>query len=490
MAKEGDYAQVRLPSGEVRKVHIDCHATIGQVGNIEHENVSIGKAGRTRWLGRRPHNRGVAMNPVDHPMGGGEGTHLRRPSPVLAVGPADQGPQDAQQQADRRHDRQAPQVEGHRRMARSIKKGPFVDDHLDREDRRAERDAARRRSSRPGRAARRSSPRWSATRSPCTTARKFIPVFVTENMVGHKLGEFAPTRTFHGHARQEGRRRRQPPARQAGSAPGAAQAPTAKRKERHGSVAPSSGTCRARAAEGAPGRRPRSAARRSTRRSTILRLTQEGGGPRHRRSSCSRRSPTPSRTEARVDVDTLVVTKIYVDSGPPREARPARADGPRLPRSSKPHAATSTIEASPDEGVGGRYGSESHIPTASASASTGPGTRAGTPRRTTRKWLHEDLKLRKELEGEARRTPASPRSRSSAPPTRCKINIHTARPGIIIGKRGADVEKLERRAPEARPSNEVFLNIQRGPARPRPTRSWSPRTSPRSSSAASPSAAP
>jgi len=73
MAKEGGYAQVRLPSGEVREVHIECYATIGQVGNLEHENVSIGKAGRNRWLGFRPHVRGVAMNPVDHPMGGGEG---------------------------------------------------------------------------------------------------------------------------------------------------------------------------------------------------------------------------------------------------------------------------------------------------------------------------------------------------------------------------------------------------------------------------------
>ncbi|HEU19042.1 MAG TPA: 50S ribosomal protein L2 [Deltaproteobacteria bacterium] len=73
MAKEGSYAQVRLPSGEVRKVHVECRATIGQVGNIEHENISVGKAGRTRWLGRRSKVRGVAMNPIDHPMGGGEG---------------------------------------------------------------------------------------------------------------------------------------------------------------------------------------------------------------------------------------------------------------------------------------------------------------------------------------------------------------------------------------------------------------------------------
>lgn len=73
MAKDGDYAQVRLPSGEIRKVHLDCRATIGQVSNPEHANVRLGKAGRKRWLGRRPHNRGVTMNPVDHPMGGGEG---------------------------------------------------------------------------------------------------------------------------------------------------------------------------------------------------------------------------------------------------------------------------------------------------------------------------------------------------------------------------------------------------------------------------------
>ena len=73
MAKDTTWAQVRLPSGEIRKVHLECRATVGQVSNIEHSNISLGKAGRTRWLGRRPHNRGVTMNPVDHPMGGGEG---------------------------------------------------------------------------------------------------------------------------------------------------------------------------------------------------------------------------------------------------------------------------------------------------------------------------------------------------------------------------------------------------------------------------------
>jgi len=73
VAREGGYAQLKLPSGEVRMVRDKCYATIGQVGNTDKENVSIGKAGRKRWLGRRPHVRGVVMNPVDHPMGGGEG---------------------------------------------------------------------------------------------------------------------------------------------------------------------------------------------------------------------------------------------------------------------------------------------------------------------------------------------------------------------------------------------------------------------------------
>ncbi len=73
MAKEDRYAQIKLPSGEVRMVLINCKATIGRLGNVSHENISLGKAGRKRWLGRRPSVRGVAMNPVDHPMGGGEG---------------------------------------------------------------------------------------------------------------------------------------------------------------------------------------------------------------------------------------------------------------------------------------------------------------------------------------------------------------------------------------------------------------------------------
>src|SRR5207245_3173232 len=91
VAKEEEYALVKLPSGETRKVSQDCMATIGQVGNIDHENVTIGKAGRTRWLGRRPVNRGVSMNPVDHPHGGGEGKTSGGRHPVTPWGQPTRG---------------------------------------------------------------------------------------------------------------------------------------------------------------------------------------------------------------------------------------------------------------------------------------------------------------------------------------------------------------------------------------------------------------
>jgi large subunit ribosomal protein L2 len=86
LAKEGNYSHIRLPSGEVRLIHLDCKATIGQISNLEHENISYGKAGKTRWLGRRPHVRGVVMNPVDHPHGGGEGRTSGGRHPVTPWG--------------------------------------------------------------------------------------------------------------------------------------------------------------------------------------------------------------------------------------------------------------------------------------------------------------------------------------------------------------------------------------------------------------------
>jgi len=91
VAKEGDWALLKLPSGETRRVMLDCVATIGQVGNLDHENVSIGKAGRTRWMGKKPHNRGVAMNPVDHPHGGGEGKTSGGRHPVTPWGQPTRG---------------------------------------------------------------------------------------------------------------------------------------------------------------------------------------------------------------------------------------------------------------------------------------------------------------------------------------------------------------------------------------------------------------
>jgi large subunit ribosomal protein L2 len=86
LAREGSYAQLRLPSGEVRRVHVECYATIGQVGNLDHENVTVGKAGRNRWAGKRPTVRGVVMNPVDHPHGGGEGRTSGGRHPVTPWG--------------------------------------------------------------------------------------------------------------------------------------------------------------------------------------------------------------------------------------------------------------------------------------------------------------------------------------------------------------------------------------------------------------------
>jgi len=91
LSKEGDYAQVRLPSGEVRRIHVDCMASVGQIGNVEHENISIGKAGRRRWMGIRPTVRGVAMNPVDHPLGGGEGRTSGGRHPVTPWGKPTRG---------------------------------------------------------------------------------------------------------------------------------------------------------------------------------------------------------------------------------------------------------------------------------------------------------------------------------------------------------------------------------------------------------------
>jgi len=91
MGRDGDYVQVRLKSGEMRRILGTCMATVGQVGNLDHENITVGKAGRVRWMGKRPHNRGVTMNPVDHPHGGGEGKTSGGRHPVTPWGQPTRG---------------------------------------------------------------------------------------------------------------------------------------------------------------------------------------------------------------------------------------------------------------------------------------------------------------------------------------------------------------------------------------------------------------
>ena len=109
IAKEGDYAQLRMPSGEVRRVPVVCMATVGQVGNTEHENVSLGKAGRSRWKGKRPKVRGVAMNPVDHPHGGGEGKTSGGRNPVTPWGQPTRGYKTRRNKRTSEYDRERPE---------------------------------------------------------------------------------------------------------------------------------------------------------------------------------------------------------------------------------------------------------------------------------------------------------------------------------------------------------------------------------------------
>ena len=196
VAQEGDYASVKLPSGEIRKIYLECVATIGQVGNLDHENVSIGKAGRSRWLGKRPHVRGVAMNPVDHPLGGGEGKTSGGRHPVTPWGQPTKG----YKTRNRKDDGSSSSCRGgeSKPMSRSLKKGPFVDtpllEKLEAMNRANEKKVIKTWS-------RRSTvmPEMVGHTMAVHNGKKFIPVYVTENMVGHKLGEFAPTRTFKGH---------------------------------------------------------------------------------------------------------------------------------------------------------------------------------------------------------------------------------------------------------------------------------------------------
>ena len=206
MAKEGNMALIRLPSGELRNVPVNCMATVGQVGNIDHENVSLGKAGRKRHMGWRPTVRGSVMNPCDHPHGGGEGkSPVGRPGPVTPWGKPALGYKTRKKSNSsdkyivKRRNAKYCRLKGDTLMGRSIKKGPFVQPVLLK--RVKEMNAA---------GEKRVLKTWSRSSTifpdfvghtfAVHDGRKHVPVYVTEDMVGHKLGEFAPTRTYRGHA--------------------------------------------------------------------------------------------------------------------------------------------------------------------------------------------------------------------------------------------------------------------------------------------------
>ena len=200
MAKEDEYAQVRMPSGEVRKIHIVCRATIGQLGNIEHENQVIGKAGRSRHLGKRPAVRGIAMNPVDHPHGGGEARSTSGRPPTTPWGQMTMG------KKTRRNKRTTKMIVRKRRfqvMGRSLKKGPFVADHLLKKVEKLNETREKRVIKTWSRAST-IVPAMVGHTIGVHNGKAHIPVFVTENMVGHKLGEFSPTRIFKWPRRRQG----------------------------------------------------------------------------------------------------------------------------------------------------------------------------------------------------------------------------------------------------------------------------------------------
>src|SRR5665647_382614 len=202
VGRDQDYVIVRLNSGEQRLVHGRCTGTIGAVSNPDHMNISIGKAGRNRWLGRKPHNRGVSMNPVDHPHGGGEGRTSGGRHPVTPWGKPTKGKKTRSNKSTNRFiliSRHKRKKYGTPDMVRSVWNGPFVGGSLLKKA-----DVARA-SGRHGVIkiwSRRSTilPQFVGLVFGVYNGQKHVPVSVNEEMVGHKFGEFSPTRTFHGHS--------------------------------------------------------------------------------------------------------------------------------------------------------------------------------------------------------------------------------------------------------------------------------------------------
>ena len=192
VAKDGGYATLRLPSGEMRRVLLTCRATVGQVGNVEHGNITGGKAGRSRWLGKRPTVRGSAMNPVDHPHGGGEGKSKGGRHPVTPWGVPTLGKRTRSKHKDiRQADRARPPPREGQALSQIVQEG------------------AVRRGAPAGKIeamnasgskqmvrtwSRRSTvfPEMVGHTIAVHDGRKHVPVFISEQMVGHKLGEFAP----------------------------------------------------------------------------------------------------------------------------------------------------------------------------------------------------------------------------------------------------------------------------------------------------------
>ncbi len=204
VAKEGDYALLKLPSGETRKVLVDCMATIGQVSNLDHENITIGKAGRTRWMGIRPTNRGVVMNPVDHPHGGGEGKTSGGRHPVTPWGQPTRGYKTRNnkrtdnmivnrrsKESECKRIRNYGTFDKKRTVHRCARDDASIEDMNKRNEKKVLRTWSRRSTVHPD---------MVGHTIAVHNGKKFIPVYVSENMVGHKLGEFSPTRQFKGHS--------------------------------------------------------------------------------------------------------------------------------------------------------------------------------------------------------------------------------------------------------------------------------------------------
>src|SRR6476660_1043145 len=200
-ALEAGYALVKMPSGEIRRIHESCFATIGQVGNVDHMNVSSGKAGRTRWQGRRPHVRGMVMNPIDHPMGGGQGKSKGGGGRHHPVSPWGQLAKGFKTRAKHKPSDRFILERGQKKnkfMGRSLKKGPFVEPHLLEKIDKMNSSGVKK----PVKTwSRRSmvTPDFVGHTFLVHNGKIFQSVFVTENMVGHKLGEFSPTRIFKKH---------------------------------------------------------------------------------------------------------------------------------------------------------------------------------------------------------------------------------------------------------------------------------------------------